>query len=56
VQVIARDRFDAQQAYGPRKSGRAELRLVTCGGTFDRASGSYTANVVVSAYLTGSGR
>jgi sortase (surface protein transpeptidase) len=55
VQVIQRDRFDAQQAYGTRKSGRAELRLVTCGGTFDRAGNSYTANVVVSAYLTGSG-
>ncbi|MBC7272023.1 MAG: class F sortase [Streptomyces sp.] len=55
VQVLARDRFDARQAYGPRESGRAELRLVTCGGTFDRASRSYTANVVVSAYLTGTG-
>ncbi|MFC8344450.1 class F sortase [Streptomyces sp. NPDC057280] len=55
VQVVARDHFDAQQAYGPRQSGRAELRLVTCGGTFDRASRSYTANVIVSAYLTGTG-
>ncbi|WP_028803459.1 class F sortase [Streptomyces sp. 142MFCol3.1] len=55
VQVIPRDHFDAQQAYGARKPGRAELRLVTCGGTFDRASRTYTANVVVSAYLTGSG-
>jgi hypothetical protein len=36
--------------------GRAELRLVTCGGTFDRTTGGYTANVVVSAYLTGTGR
>lgn len=53
VQVLQRDRFDAQQAYGPRRTGRAELRLVTCGGTFDEASDSYTANVVVSAYLTG---
>ncbi|MFD7434203.1 class F sortase [Streptomyces sp. NPDC059861] len=53
VTVLSRDRFDAQQAYGPRESGRAELRLITCGGTFDRATGSYTANVVVSAYLTG---
>ncbi|MGW1540451.1 class F sortase [Streptomyces sp. NPDC002309] len=53
VRVLSRDRFDAQQAYGPRESGRAELRLITCGGTFDRAAGSYTANVVVSAYLTG---
>lgn len=53
VQVFTRARFDAQKAYGPRKDGRAELRLITCGGTYDRASRSYTANVVVSAYLTG---
>ncbi|MFD9462592.1 class F sortase [Streptomyces sp. NPDC060027] len=55
VQVLARDHFDARQAYGERQSGRAELRLITCGGTFDRTSGSYTANVIVSAYLTGNG-
>ncbi|MCT9079400.1 class F sortase [Streptomyces fulvoviolaceus] len=55
VQVVTRDHFDAQQAYGQRESGRAELRLITCGGTFDRASRSYTANVIVSAYLTGTG-
>ncbi|MDT9701203.1 class F sortase [Streptomyces sp. P17] len=55
VQVVTRDRFDARQVYGPREPGRAELRLITCGGTFDRASRSYTANVVVSAYLTGTG-
>ncbi|MFE9772974.1 class F sortase [Streptomyces sp. NPDC005931] len=53
VQVLTRDGFDAHQAYGPRRTGRAELRLITCGGSFDRASRSYTANVVVSAYLTG---
>ncbi|MEU1008381.1 MULTISPECIES: class F sortase [unclassified Streptomyces] len=52
VRVLPRDTFDARQAYGPRVPGRAELRLITCGGTFDRATGSYTANVVVSAYLT----
>ncbi|WP_217144033.1 class F sortase [Streptomyces sp. AC627_RSS907] len=55
VQVLARDGFDARQAYGPRGTGRAELRLITCGGTFDRATGTYTANVIVSAYLTGTG-
>ncbi|MFJ8540759.1 class F sortase [Streptomyces sp. NPDC093586] len=55
VQVLDRDDFDARQAYGPRAPGRAELRLITCGGTFDRATGRYTANVVVSAYLTGTG-
>ncbi|MER6105256.1 class F sortase [Streptomyces sp. NPDC001832] len=53
VQVFTRERFDADKAYGPREKGRAELRLITCGGTYDRASHSYDANVVVSAYLTG---
>jgi sortase (surface protein transpeptidase) len=55
VRILTRENFDARQAYGPRESGRAELRLITCGGTFDRASRSYTANVIVSAYLTGTG-
>ncbi|MDQ0581235.1 class F sortase [Streptomyces rishiriensis] len=55
VEVVQRERFDARQAYGPRQPDRAELRLITCGGTFDRVSRSYTANVVVSAYLTGTG-
>ncbi|MFE9607079.1 sortase domain-bontaining protein [Streptomyces sp. NPDC006012] len=55
VRVPARDHFDADQAYGPRRAGRAELRLVTC-GDFDRADDGYPANVVVSAYLTGTGR
>ncbi|EST25586.1 class F sortase [Streptomyces roseochromogenus] len=56
VRVLPRAGFDAHQAYGPHRPGRAELRLITCGGTFDRASRSYTANVVVSAYLTGTTR
>ncbi|WP_033283782.1 class F sortase [Streptomyces sp. NRRL F-525] len=55
VRVLTRAHFDAQQAYGTRQSGRAELRLITCGGTFDRVGRSYTANVIVSAYLTGTG-
>ncbi|MGW3356510.1 class F sortase [Streptomyces bungoensis] len=55
IRVLPRDDFDARAAYGPRRPGRAELRLITCGGTYDRATRSYTANVVVSAYLTGTG-
>ncbi|MGW8765034.1 class F sortase [Streptomyces sp. NPDC055815] len=55
VQVFPRDDFDARRVYGARDPRRAELRLITCGGTFDRAAGTYTANVVVSAYLTGKG-
>ncbi|MGC9536164.1 class F sortase [Streptomyces sp. UG1] len=56
VRVVGRDRFDAHRAYGTHRPGRAELRLITCAGTFDRATRSYTANVIVSAYLTGTVR
>lgn len=54
TEVVAGDRFDAERVYGPREEGRAELRLLTCGGTFDREERSYSSNVVVFAYLTGS--
>ncbi|MEV7197737.1 class F sortase [Streptomyces sp. NPDC093510] len=53
VQVVTRERFDAKKAYGPHEKGRAELRLITCGGVFDKTARTYTANVIVSAYLTG---
>ncbi|GAA2432739.1 class F sortase [Streptomyces macrosporus] len=53
VSVAERADFDPEEVYGARRDGRAELRLITCTGTFDRAAGSYTANLVVSAYLTG---
>ncbi|MFD9031654.1 class F sortase [Streptomyces sp. NPDC059567] len=56
VQVFPRERFDARKVYGQRQADRAELRLITCGGTFDRKAGAYTANVVVSAYLTGTSK
>ncbi|MFF9848132.1 class F sortase [Streptomyces litmocidini] len=55
VQILPREDFDPARAYGAHDPHRAELRLITCGGTFDRATGTYTANVVVSAYLTGTG-
>ncbi|MFE1553443.1 class F sortase [Streptomyces sp. NPDC058734] len=55
VRVYERAGFDPHAAYGPRVKGRAELRLVTCGGNYDKAAGQYSANVVVSAYLTGAG-
>jgi hypothetical protein len=35
--------------YGPVPD--AELRLITCGGIFDRSHGSYLSNVVVFARL-----
>jgi hypothetical protein len=35
--------------YGP--SSQRELRLITCGGSFDKASGNYVDNIIVSAVL-----
>ncbi|MFD7500617.1 class F sortase [Streptomyces sp. NPDC059850] len=52
VAMVTAKRFDARRVYGPRTGGRAELRLITCGGRFDRETRTYSANVVVSAYLT----
>ena len=40
-----------REVYGPVPG--AELRLITCGGAFDRATGSYADNVVVFARLVG---
>ncbi len=51
VQLYAKDQFPTAAVYGPVPD--AELRLITCGGTFDRSLGSYLSNVVVFARLTG---
>ncbi|WFE52614.1 class F sortase [Micromonospora sp. WMMD1155] len=42
-----KDRFPTSVVYGPTPN--PELRLVTCGGAFDRRSGHYRDNVVVFA-------
>ncbi|MEU6178634.1 class F sortase [Streptomyces coeruleorubidus] len=42
--------FPSQEVYGARS--RPELRLITCGGSYDRRKG-YSGNVVVFAHLTG---
>jgi sortase (surface protein transpeptidase) len=42
--------FPTEAVYGP--TPRAELRLITCGGDFDRSRRSYVDNVVVTAVLT----
>jgi sortase (surface protein transpeptidase) len=39
--------FPAGRVYGPTPD--AELHLITCGGAFDQATGSYLSNVVVYA-------
>jgi hypothetical protein len=43
--------FPAAEVYAPTTA--AELRLITCGGAFDRGARSYTDNVVVFARATG---
>ncbi|MDV5144618.1 class F sortase [Streptomyces sp. SBC-4] len=50
VRTYAKADFPDKEVYGA--TGRPELRLLTCGGSFDRSTG-YEANIVVFAHLTG---
>ncbi|BAU82192.1 hypothetical protein SLA_1250 [Streptomyces laurentii] len=50
VRTYDKASFPDDEVYGP--SDRAELRLLTCGGLFDRKNG-YASNIVVFAHLTG---
>lgn len=49
VRLFPKDRFPTEAVYGPAPG--PELRLVTCGGRFDRTVRSYEDNVVVDAVL-----
>jgi Sortase domain len=49
IRKFAKDEFPTAAVYGPVPD--AELRLITCGGIFDRSHGSYLSNVVVFARL-----
>ncbi|MGH3197743.1 MAG: class F sortase [Streptosporangiaceae bacterium] len=51
VRIYAKDQFPTAAVYGAVPD--AELRLITCGGVFDRSLGSYLSNVVVFARLSG---
>ncbi|MTV26741.1 class F sortase [Nitriliruptoraceae bacterium ZYF776] len=54
VQLLERHRKDAfptSRVYGPTRS--PTLRLITCGGAFDRRAGSYEDNLVVYLGLVG---
>ncbi|KPI16211.1 peptidase C60 sortase A and B [Actinobacteria bacterium OK074] len=50
VRTYAKAHFPDKEVYGPRD--RPELRLITCGGAYDRRTG-YASNIVVFAHLTG---
>ena len=43
--------FPTSTVYGDTR-GRAELRLITCGGAFDQSTGHYVDNIVAFAHLT----
>ena len=47
VQSYPKDAFPTAVVYGP--TTRPEVRLITCGGAFDRAARSYVDNTVVFA-------
>jgi hypothetical protein len=49
VRTFPKSRFPTAAVYGPTPD--AELRLVTCGGTFDPATGHYLSNVIAFAVL-----
>ncbi|GIJ24775.1 class F sortase [Micromonospora lutea] len=47
VEAYPKERFPTDLVYGP--GGAAGLRLITCGGRFDRDEGEYVDNVIVFA-------
>jgi sortase (surface protein transpeptidase) len=49
VQTYAKTHFPTAQVYGPVPD--SQLKLITCGGTFDSATGHYLSNVIVFAVL-----
>jgi sortase (surface protein transpeptidase) len=51
VQEYQKDHFPTQAVYGATPD--AELRLITCGGAFDAATGHYLSNIVVYATEAG---
>lgn len=47
ARTVPKDAFPTQEVYG--RVAADELRLITCGGEFDRSARSYRDNVVVTA-------
>jgi len=47
ARLVSKDRFPTELVYAP--SLQPALRLITCGGDFDRAARSYRDNVIVFA-------
>ena len=49
MHAYLKSRFPTEAVYGPTPD--AQLRLITCGGTFDYATGHYLGNVIAYAVL-----
>ncbi|KJK34001.1 peptidase C60, partial [Lentzea aerocolonigenes] len=49
TEQIAKDSFPTEAVYG--ETDEPELRLITCGGSFDQAAHSYRDNIIVYATL-----
>jgi LPXTG-site transpeptidase (sortase) family protein len=49
LQKVAKDAFPTASVYG--QAGYPGLRLITCGGPFDQATGHYLDNIIVYAHL-----
>jgi LPXTG-site transpeptidase (sortase) family protein len=49
LQKVSKDAFPTATVYG--KANYPSLRLITCGGAFDAATGHYLYNIIVYAHL-----
>jgi hypothetical protein len=45
--LVEKDEFPTKRVYGPRDE--PVLRLITCGGDFDKSERSYLGNLIVYA-------
>ena len=48
---VGKDSFPTEKVYG--RTAVPELRLVTCGGEFDRSTGHYVDNIITYATILG---
>lgn len=51
TELVLKDEFPTEKVYGSTEG--SQLRLITCGGSFDRSTGSYLGNLIVYAEHVG---
>ncbi|GAA3135457.1 class F sortase [Streptosporangium carneum] len=54
VEQVSKKAFPSKRVYG--NTGEATLRLITCGGVYNRQTGHYTDNIIVYATLSATRR